>query len=331
VRALLIVNPFATSTTDAGRDALADTLSAKIDLTVELTTHRGHAGEIAARARAQGCPIVIVHGGDGTVNEVVNGLLDAPGDPIGPNPAPALAVIPGGSANVFARSLGIDPDPMKATAQLLTLLAERSRRRISLGHLSAEAPKRPGATPSPAAASGRWFLFNAGMGVDAEVVASIEDQRNAGKPASDARYIATTVRRFISASRRPPQLSVSLPGRDTIDDVHFVFVCNANPWTFIGPRPVWTNPDTTYECGLGVFASSSMSVTRNLGIFTQLLTGRKPHARHVLTDDDVASVRLTARAPMDVQMDGDYVGKATTAAFGCVRDRLEVVAPPLSA
>ena len=51
---------------------------------------------------------MIVHGGDGTVNEVVNGVLGEPGNPLGAR-SPAVGVVPGGSANVFARSLGITP------------------------------------------------------------------------------------------------------------------------------------------------------------------------------------------------------------------------------
>lgn len=316
MRALLIVNPFATSTTDAGRRALANALSAQLELTVELTTHRGHAGEIAARARAERCPVVFVHGGDGTVNEVVNGLLDPPGVTVGPDSPPALAVIPGGSANVFARSLGVRADPLEATGQLLRLLADGERRRISLGH-----------------ADGRWFLFNSGLGVDAEVVHSIELQRRAGKPATDARYLWTTTKAFLAATRRRPELTVELPGRQpgdpvrVIDGVHFAFVCNANPWTYLGERPVLTNPDTTYRSRLGIFASQSMSVPRNIRLFTQLLTNRPPRAGHLTTDDDVGSVRIRANIPVDMQMDGDYLGTRVDVRFGCVADRLEVVAP----
>ncbi|GAA2066152.1 diacylglycerol/lipid kinase family protein [Williamsia deligens] len=319
MRALLIVNPFATSTTDAGRDALAHTLSARCDLTVELTTHRGHAGEIAAGAAGRGFEVVIVHGGDGTVNEVVNGLIGPPGSAHGDvavDGVPALAVVPGGSANVFARSLGILPDPLQATGQLITLLSVRARRRISLGHVD-----------------DRWYLFNAGMGVDAEVVHSIEDQRRAGKPASDARYIVTTVAHFLKGSRRQPRLTVSTPapdgGRRVVEDVQFVFVSNANPWTFIGDRPVWTNPDTDFDTGLGLFAARSMKVRKILPLAAQLLLGIAPRVGHLVRDDDVASVRIEASEPTDLQMDGDYIGERTLAEFGCVPDRLEVVAPPL--
>lgn len=110
MRAVLIVNPNATSTTAAGRDLLAHALESRVALTVTHTDHRGHAIEIAERARTDRVDVIIVHGGDGTVNEVVNGLLGQPGNRR-PDPAglPAVAVVPGGSANVFARALGISP------------------------------------------------------------------------------------------------------------------------------------------------------------------------------------------------------------------------------
>jgi len=106
VRAVLIVNPNATSTTPAGRDLLAHALESRVKLTVAHTDHRGHAVEIARDAAREGVDVVIVHGGDGTVNEVVNGILGQTG---ATGPAPVVGVVPGGSANVFARALGISP------------------------------------------------------------------------------------------------------------------------------------------------------------------------------------------------------------------------------
>ena len=121
MRAVLIVNPNATSTTPAGRDLLAHALESRVKLTVAHTDHRGHAVEIASDAAREGVDVVIVHGGDGTVNEVVNGMLGTPGSSP-PRHTPAVGVVPGGSANVFARSLGISPDPVEATNQLVDLL-----------------------------------------------------------------------------------------------------------------------------------------------------------------------------------------------------------------
>ena len=100
MRALLIVNPHATSTNERRRDLLAHALAGEMKLQVAHTKSRGHAMRLAAAAADSGVDVVVVHGGDGTVNEVVNGLmyrgvrLDTP----------LLAVVPGGSTNVFARA-----------------------------------------------------------------------------------------------------------------------------------------------------------------------------------------------------------------------------------
>lgn len=80
MRALLIVNPNATTTTPAGRDRLARALADRVSLTVAHTTHRGHAAELARSAHADGMDVVVAHGGDGTVNEIVNGLLGTPSE-----------------------------------------------------------------------------------------------------------------------------------------------------------------------------------------------------------------------------------------------------------
>src|SRR4051794_32570966 len=108
MRALLVVNPKATTTSERARDVLVRALRSEVELTVEVTRRRGHAAELARRAIAQKLDVVVTLGGDGTVNEVVNGLLT-------PAPAsnldiPALAVVPGGSTNVFARALGLPKD-----------------------------------------------------------------------------------------------------------------------------------------------------------------------------------------------------------------------------
>ncbi|SIS05471.1 Diacylglycerol kinase family enzyme [Williamsia sterculiae] len=310
---MLIVNPFATSTTAAGRDALVNMLSARLDVVVEHTTHRGHAGELAIKARTGAFDVVIVHGGDGTVNEVVNGLLpsadDTPDSTLADD-LPALAVLPGGSANVFARALGIDPDPLRSAAQLVSLLGSGHRRRVSLGH-----------------ANGRWFLFNAGLGVDAEVVAEIEQQRRAGKKATPMRYVWATTRAFLTASRRTPALTVTVPGEPVLTGVHFAFVSNSTPWTFLGNRPIETNPGTDFDGGLGVFACRSMNPIRNTPLFLQLLSNRTPRGRQFFRTDDVAGARISADTPTEMQMDGEHLGPQTDVVFGHRPAALLVVAP----
>ncbi|MGV9671408.1 MULTISPECIES: diacylglycerol/lipid kinase family protein [unclassified Gordonia (in: high G+C Gram-positive bacteria)] len=311
MRVMLIVNPFATATSPAGRDALVHTLGAHFPVDVEHTTHRGHAGELGARAVAENYDAVIVHGGDGSVNETVNGLL---GPPTRTPPArlPALAVIPGGSANVFSRTLGIDADPLQATRQVIDLLDRGSHRRIGLGH-----------------SADRWFLFNAGMGMDAIIVHAMEDKRHAGKPATPVRYLATTVTSFFTNAGGTSTFTVTADGHEPVDGVRFAFVSNTSPWTYLGRREIRTNPTTGFGTRLGVFAATSTGVLRNLPLALRLLGGADPKARHLFRDDDVTWVAFAAAEPIDVQMDGDYIGAFTDIRFDFLPDALDVVAPEL--
>jgi diacylglycerol kinase family enzyme len=318
VRAVLIVNPNATSTTAAGRDLLAHALESRLRLTVEHTNHRGHAVEIAEQAVRDGVDVIIVHGGDGTVNEVVNGLLGKPG-PLPLGHVPAVAVVPGGSANVFARSLGIPPDPTMATNLLIDLLTDYQRnqvwRRIGLMDCGE-----------------RWGVFTAGMGVDGEVVAAVESRRRKHKGVTATRYISAAVPAMLRSARREPTLTLHLPGRAPVSGVHFVFVSNASPWTYANTRPVWTNPDCGYETGLGIFATTSMNVWRNLGLVRQMLSKRpKLKAKHLIRDDDVESVHITSDTPIASQIDGDYIGLRDEMTFRSVPEALSVVAPPTKA
>ena len=71
--------------------------------------------------------------------------------------------------------------------------------------------------------------------------------------------------------------------------MHFAFVSNSSPWTYANTRPVWTNPTTTFETGLGVFATTSMNVWANLGLVRQMLSKKpKIRAKHLIRDDDLA-------------------------------------------
>ena len=120
MRALLIVNPRASSTTQLRRDVIAHALASQADLEVVETRYRGHAAALAAAAVADGHGVLFTLGGDGTVNETVNGIVRAPAGPAGgeaDGQLPALAPLPGGNANVFTRALGLPADPIDATGQ----------------------------------------------------------------------------------------------------------------------------------------------------------------------------------------------------------------------
>jgi diacylglycerol kinase family enzyme len=315
VRAVLIVNPNATSTTPAGRDLLAHALESRVKLTVEHTGRRGHAIDIARQAAHDRVDVLIVHGGDGTVNEVVNGVLGECGRTPPPD-APAVGVVPGGSANVFARALGISPDPIEATNQLVDLLGDyrltKSWRRIGLMDCGE-----------------RWAVFTAGMGVDGDVVAAVEAQRDKGRTVTAARYVRVAVREVLASTRKEPMLTLHLPDRDPVPGVHFTFVSNASPWTYANTRAVWTNPTTTFEKGLGVFATTSMNVWANLRLVRQMLSKKpKISAAHLIRDDDLAWVQITGDAPVACQIDGDYHGMRDDMTFRAVPEALAVVAPP---
>ena len=315
MRAVLIVNPNATSTTAAGRDLLAHALESRVELTVVHTDHRGHAIEIGCQATRDGVDVVIVHGGDGTVNEVVNGILGPCGSVLPAGARPAVGVVPGGSANVFARALGISQDPIAATNQLVDLLGGSRDgvpwRRIGLLDCGE-----------------RWCVFTAGMGVDGDVVAAVEAAREKGRRVTAARYIRLAVRELLATAREDPALTVEMPGRAAVPGVHFAFVCNASPWTYANARPIFTNPTTTFEKGLGVFAVTSMNVWANLRLARRMWS-REPRieARHLVRDDDLPWLRVTSERPVACQIDGDYLGERQELSVRAVADALAVVAP----
>ena len=306
MRAMMIVNPHATGTTERRRDLLAHALAAEVRLVVAQTTGRGHAAELAAKAVAGGAELIVAHGGDGTVNEVVNGIMAAEAT----GPPPMLAVVPGGSTNVFARAMGMDTDPVLATEQILeALIVRQMPRTISLGMVD-----------------GRYFTFNAGIGFDAEVVEAVEGTRATGRQISNILHVRKAVSQYLRLGHRSPRLTLSLDDAPDRTDVHLVFVSNVDPWSYFESRPIRTNPGTTSDGGLGVFAMTSMrpwSVARVVG---QLLRSDvEPKSRALLRNDNVKSVMVRSTYPVGVQVDGDYLGLRHSATFTSVPAALRVL------
>lgn len=304
VRALLVVNPQATATTAAGRDVLAHALASDVKLDVLQTGHRGHARDAAAQAAADGIDLVVVHGGDGTVNEVVNGLLAVPR-----GQAPMLGVVPGGSANVFAGALGLPRDPVEATHHLLQAIEAGRSRLINLGR-----------------ANGRWFTFNAGIGWDAEVVAAVEGRRR--KQASPLLYARTALTCYARQARRSPRLTVHLPDLpdvDPISDARLAFVSNTDPWTYLGNKPIRLVPNCSFEHGLSLFALLRMAVPTVVRHIVQVLRDRRPpHGKHLVTRDDLSRIRVTCEVPVRFQVDGDLAGEQTSVEFLSAPEALRV-------
>ena len=304
MRALLVVNPEATTTTPAGRDVVAHALASELKLEVLQTQYRGHAAEAAQRAAATGVELIVALGGDGTVNEVVNGMLAQ-----GPTGAPALAVVPGGSANVFARALGISPEPLEATAALLAALAAERSRWIGLGQ-----------------ADNHWFTFNAGLGWDADVVAAVDRARKGSGEATASRYLRTAITHYLRQRRHPPRLSVTLPGEPAERDLTLVMVTNTDPWTYLGRRPLRTNPGTSFDDGLSLLALRNLQLRTVLPTVAQVFRRNgAPGGVNVLCRDDLPLIQVRTQEPVGLQLDGDYLGERTEVDFTAVPSALRVV------
>jgi diacylglycerol kinase family enzyme len=310
---MLIVNPHATSTTPLRRDVIARALASELDLTVVQTRYRGHAAHFAGEAAQDGYELVLTLGGDGTVNEAVNGLLRAfPPEASGPETRPALAALPGGSANVFTRALGMPSDPVDATGRLLAAFTGGGRRTIGVG-----------------LAQDRYFTINAGLGFDAEVVRTIEGLRADGQEASAGLYVWTAIRHFYGVmNRRQPALTLELNGRRAAGRLFFAIVSNAAPWTYLGSRPVNPSPEAGFNTGLDVFATRTLGTLPTLSMLRYMLgIGPGGHAepRHILTLHDERALAFRAIRPIAFQVDGEYVGEREHVTFRSVPDALRVI------
>ena len=310
MRALLVVNPKATATSVAARDVLAHALASETRLEVVQTKARGHAAELARTAAADGLDVVVALGGDGTVNEVVNGLLaDGPRDDL-----PALAVVPGGSTNVFARALGLPEDPLEATSALLAALRNERRRTIGLGSADSDGERR-------------WFTFNAGLGLDAAVVRRVDAHRARGRRPTPALFVREGFRHFLlHAERRRPALVLERPGVDP-EPLGLALVCNAAPWTYLGSRPVQPSPRASFDTGLDLFGLRTLGTLRTLRHLAQVLAVHpQPHGSRVLSVHDADELVLRALRPLPLQLDGEDVGDRSRVLLRSVPRALRVVA-----
>jgi diacylglycerol kinase family enzyme len=332
VRALLVVNPAATTASPRTREVLLAALEGELKLEIVETTHRSHATELGRQARRDGLELVIALGGDGTVNEVVNGLLEqGPHDDV-----PDLAVVPGGGTNVFARALGIPRDPVEATGALLSALRERRRRSVGLGQVDQ-----------------RWFTFNAGLGWDAETVHEVDRRRHElaqsdGPSRSKAsEYFRAAIRGFfLDTDRRHPALTVHFTDPpEPLDDatteateghadesgevqgLHLVMVANTAPWTYLGARPIGPFPRASFDHGLDLYGLRTLRTVSTLHQVRQVFSRRaaEPRGRAALHRHDLGGFRVTAARPVALQADGEPLGERDEVVFRSVPDALRVI------
>jgi diacylglycerol kinase family enzyme len=308
VRLRLIVNPIASSMTDRRLALIRATLAAAHTVEIVTTTRRDHAVVLAREAADEGVDVVVVAAGDGTLNEAANGLVGT---------ATALAPIPGGSTNVFARAIGYGNRIERATERLLLALDRGSIRRVGIG-----------------AANGRHFLFHLGAGFDAAVVARIEHRPRVKRYAAHPAFALATVRTLRRGfDRENPILRVRLPDGSQHESF-FSVVSNLAPYTYVGARRMLLTRSASLDRALALTSLTRFTLADVAGTVGSTVCSASRLARDptVVQRADLDSLRLTAigagageRFPW--QVDGDYLGDIDELAIVYVPAALALVLP----
>jgi diacylglycerol kinase family enzyme len=307
---LLIVNPYATTVSDRLKNLVVYALQGRYEVETVATEAQNHATEIGREVRDHGYDIVVAFGGDGTLNEVANGLAgtDVP-----------VSVLPGGSTNVVSRTLGIPNDVVDATEHLLALLDEWRPRRIDLGR-----------------ADDRHFVFSCGAGIDATVVKRV-DAHPRLKSAAGPYYftwaaVSAFYRQYIV---NPVRLRVELDGK-TSEGVT-ALAQNSDPFTYFASRPIRVCEGVAIDDGalsLGVLKRARQRDMPTL--IPRLFSEQRPAARHRQVEhfEGVAGATIASLSetrdgiarPFPIQVDGDYIGERTRLELAVEPGALTIVA-----
>jgi diacylglycerol kinase family enzyme len=301
-RLLLIVNENAYGVTRQRRGAIVDALAGGFKLEEVPTERPGHAIDLTAEAVLDGVEIVAALGGDGTVNEVANGLAGT---------EVPMAIVPGGMANVFARSLGIPNDALAATRALVDN-AKGSPRQVTLGVVD-----------------GRYFTSNCGVGFDAAIVRRVEEHQRAKKRGGDWFFVWTGLRMFFAGyDRRRPRIRLAwgenLERRR--DGLFLAVIQNTGPYTYLGKRPMRLCPAAELDGGLDCLALDSMRTRVALPVVLSSF-GRerhvgKPHVLHVV---DQRRIAIDCQEPLPVQVDGEFIGERDHVVVEAVPNAMSVI------
>ncbi len=297
------MNSAASAVTARRRVLIHKALSADHDVVLDETGRRGHAMRLAQSAARQGFDLVAVLGGDGTLNEAANGLAGS---------GTALAALPGGSTNVFTRILGLPDDPLEAAGALLEALDDGGIARIGLGSVE-----------------GRYFLSHCGVGFDAAVVEQVERRgpwkRWAGHPLFVWSALDTWFRRV--DRRRPPLRVVGADGAELASGF-FTIVLNANPYTFLGNRPIDVAPDLTLHEPLAALTIRRLDLSTLASVGSAALRGGDLGSRpHVDLRRGLRSLVVESDPATPYQVDGDHLGSARRLRFAWVPGHLSLVMP----
>ena len=278
-------------------------LSADHEVSLAETVRRGHATRLARSAASDGIDVVVVLGGDGTLNEAANGLAGTD---------TALAALPGGSTNVFARIIGLPDDPIEAAGQLLDALDRGAIARIGLGVVD-----------------GRYFLFHCGIGFDAAVVEMVESRgplkRWAGHPLFIYAAVATWLNR---ASRRRPPMQVLDADGEPLAAGLLTIILNANPYTYLGSRSFDLVPGLNLGEPLVAVTLPSLSLHRMLPVALKALrSGDVRGLPGASVHSELRDLTVTAEPPVGYQADGDHLGASPRLRIRWAPEALRLVLP----
>jgi diacylglycerol kinase family enzyme len=301
-RALLIANPAAHIVDGPTRDAIARDLSAEFDIELVETQRRGHAEELAGEAAGEGIDLVVVLGGDGTINEVANRLAGT---------GTSVGLLPGGGANVLARSMGIPNDP-RAAARFLMDRVHLPGRSLPLGRIE-----------------GRFFTSNCGVGFDAAIVRKVEAHPRTKHRLGDLAFVLFGLQQMAGGfDRRRPHLRVEWGAgfEYRLTDQFLAIIQNVSPFTFLGKRPLRICPEVEPDEGFDCFALDTMATTTVLRVlfkaFGKADHTSNPHARYLR---DLSRLRVRCDTPMPYQADGEYLGERLELIIESVPEALTIV------
>ena len=294
MHAVLIENPKAGRASSASLRVTERALEATFELERVTTNSRGHAAALAKEAVEAGAKTVVVFGGDGTVNEVINGLLDGTD-----STNVALAVLPGGTTNVLARNLGFPNDLVEATAKLIEVVERGAPIRLPIGRITAS---------SEHGRLSRDFAFAAGLVFDAEIVRRVNNSR---RGRGDGVFIWHGIRSYSQlAKRNRPDLVIDTPeGRR---DAFWACIAMTDPFTYYRARPLHIVPHADGRSGLDLVAGTNVGFWRTLRWLTQAGSTGK-HVKHpeMIHLVDQSDIHIATHAPVPLQTDGEFLGDVT--------------------
>jgi diacylglycerol kinase family enzyme len=304
-RMLLIVNPYASTVSERLSRLVVSALESRFEVQPVRTEAPGHATVLSRMAARQGFDLVVAFGGDGTINEAANGLLGAP---------TPLCCLPGGSANVFGKMLGVPGDLVDATEHLLALADDGWHpHKVSLGVVN-----------------GRCFTFSSGLGLDASVVERVD--ANPGLKARFGPYyyawiaLTTFLRRYLAT---PPRLEVHAGGRKLAGVT--AIMQNGSRFSYFQDRPIDIAEGATLESDALAGAVLHRATPLGMSFIGWRALSRRARVlghRQVTSLPEVRELRVRTAdgRPLPLQVDGDYLGEVAEAHYSVLPGALNVVA-----